>query len=43
MKNKKLIWLIIAIVIVVIIFFAIFSIFHYKKLETGNNNRNYNP
>ena len=37
MKNKKLIWLIIAIVIVVIIFFAIFSIFHYKKLETGNN------
>ena len=37
MKNKKLIWLIIAFVIIIIIFFTIFSVLHYKKIETGNN------
>ena len=37
MKNKKLIWLIIAFVVIIIIFFTIFSVLHYKKIETGNN------
>lgn len=37
MKNKKLIWLIIAFVIIIIIIFTIFSVLHYKKIETGNN------